>query len=394
MTVDRRGFNGSERVELYERQDGKCAMCGNDLGQGWHADHIVPVVRDGATELANGQALCARCNLMKGAKPYRGLRVWQEKCLAQWLATDSGPAAVPDFLVSACPGAGKTRLAGAVVEAELASGRANFVVVVVPTATMRRQWSSSLWDHYGIAADSRWRPNGNPVFDTYNGVKVRALVVTYASLRTSKRALPRYITDKTLVIFDEPHHMAEDATWGGDALALFGRAYRRLLLTGTPFRSDGQPIPFVSYDRDGFSAPHYDMSYGAALQSDPPIVRGIVFERMDGEITWLDSATMEQVAARFSDAVSEKAARKRNRQALDERSGWRADSLTMANDRLSLCRDQGDERAGGLVVCDNQDVARSVAAWLTSPTGCGLADDDVLLVIGLADITDRVWPCR
>ena len=39
------------------------------LQPGWHADHVKPVSAGGATEPANGQALCPRCNLEKGARP-------------------------------------------------------------------------------------------------------------------------------------------------------------------------------------------------------------------------------------------------------------------------------------------------------------------------------------
>lgn len=34
-----------QRAVLREKYGGKCAYCGNDLGERWHADHIEPVVR-------------------------------------------------------------------------------------------------------------------------------------------------------------------------------------------------------------------------------------------------------------------------------------------------------------------------------------------------------------
>lgn len=43
-------------------------MCGTRLAMSFHADHVVPFVKSGATITMNGQALCARCNLSKGAK--------------------------------------------------------------------------------------------------------------------------------------------------------------------------------------------------------------------------------------------------------------------------------------------------------------------------------------
>lgn len=56
------------RSLLYYSQDGKCAICGRDLPDDWHADHIVPWVVSQRTNVHEMQALCPRCNLQKGAK--------------------------------------------------------------------------------------------------------------------------------------------------------------------------------------------------------------------------------------------------------------------------------------------------------------------------------------
>lgn len=40
--VNRRKFNQSERAALFIHAQGKCQMCGNDLEQSWHADHVHP----------------------------------------------------------------------------------------------------------------------------------------------------------------------------------------------------------------------------------------------------------------------------------------------------------------------------------------------------------------
>jgi 5-methylcytosine-specific restriction endonuclease McrA len=42
-------------------------VSGKKLGwdDDWHADHIVPFSKGGATTVANGQVACAGCNLAK-----------------------------------------------------------------------------------------------------------------------------------------------------------------------------------------------------------------------------------------------------------------------------------------------------------------------------------------
>jgi len=64
-----RRFRPAARVALYLAAQGRCALCGEPLRPGWHADHVRPLSAGGETEPANGRALCARCNLAKGARP-------------------------------------------------------------------------------------------------------------------------------------------------------------------------------------------------------------------------------------------------------------------------------------------------------------------------------------
>jgi 5-methylcytosine-specific restriction endonuclease McrA len=64
-----RRFRPAARVALFLVAQGRCAICGEPLRPGWHADHARPVRAGGETVPANGQALCARCNLAKGARP-------------------------------------------------------------------------------------------------------------------------------------------------------------------------------------------------------------------------------------------------------------------------------------------------------------------------------------
>jgi len=67
--MDARRFSPKARVALFLAARGHCTVCGAPLQPGWHGDHVKPVSAGGATEPANGQALCPRCNLKKGARP-------------------------------------------------------------------------------------------------------------------------------------------------------------------------------------------------------------------------------------------------------------------------------------------------------------------------------------
>jgi 5-methylcytosine-specific restriction endonuclease McrA len=54
--------------KLFELQKGKCACCGQPLGEKYHMDHILPIVLGGPNEDWNIQLLRQRCNQQKHAK--------------------------------------------------------------------------------------------------------------------------------------------------------------------------------------------------------------------------------------------------------------------------------------------------------------------------------------
>ncbi|HRD94187.1 MAG TPA: HNH endonuclease signature motif containing protein [Candidatus Accumulibacter phosphatis] len=64
----KRAFNRLQKGVLAWRAGGCCQRCGGALGKPFHADYVVAFSRGGRTVTDNGQALCATCNLRKGAK--------------------------------------------------------------------------------------------------------------------------------------------------------------------------------------------------------------------------------------------------------------------------------------------------------------------------------------
>ena len=74
---------------------------------------------------------------------------------------------------------------------------------------------------------------------------------------------------RTLVILDEVHHGGDALSWGDALREAYERATRRLLLSGTPFRSDTAPIPFVEYhpDEHGIRISRTDYATATAARS-------------------------------------------------------------------------------------------------------------------------------
>lgn len=74
----------------------------------------------------------------------------------------------------------------------------------------------------------------------------QGLAATYAGVAAATNALRLLVESRrTLVILDEIHHAGDALSWGESVQEAFAPAARRLSLTGTPFRSDINPIPFV-----------------------------------------------------------------------------------------------------------------------------------------------------
>jgi len=62
-----RTISGKTRLDVFERDDYRCQMCGRTVDDGikLHIDHIVPFSKGGSSEMDNLQVLCHECNLAK-----------------------------------------------------------------------------------------------------------------------------------------------------------------------------------------------------------------------------------------------------------------------------------------------------------------------------------------
>ena len=64
-----RQFTEAMKIEAYERQNGRCAICGNEFNlYDMEADHIIPWSQGGKTTPDNCQMLCKKCNREKSDK--------------------------------------------------------------------------------------------------------------------------------------------------------------------------------------------------------------------------------------------------------------------------------------------------------------------------------------
>jgi superfamily II DNA or RNA helicase len=290
------------------------------------------------------------------------LRPWQRAAYEEYFRFPRR-----DFLLVATPGAGKTAYALTVAARLLASREVAALTVVTPTEHLKHQWAVAAAGT-GISLDSGFRNAHGAASADFTGVAVTYAQVAARPALHARRTLDR----RTLVIFDEIHHAGDALSWGEAIREAFGPARRRLALTGTPFRSDTNPIPFVTYapDADGLarSAADYVYGYGPALAD--AVVRPVIFLAYSGELRWRARVSGEtgEFAATLGEPLTADHLAQAWRAALDPAGEWIGQVLTAADRRLTeVRRDMPD--AAGLVIASDQADARAYAALLRQITG-------------------------
>ena len=286
------------------------------------------------------------------------LRGWQRRALVKYLAPQPR-----DFLAVATPGSGKTTFALRVAAELLGQRAVEQITVVVPTEHLKVQWALAAGRH-GLALDPRFSNTSPQTSPEYHGV-----LVTYAQV-AAHPTLHRVRTEqrRTLVVFDEIHHGGDAKTWGEAIRDAFSDATRRLALTGTPFRSDDNPIPFVTYTSgaDSVLRSEADHTYGYAEALADGVVRPVVFLAYSGQARWRDSAG-EEHAARLGEPLSAEQTARAWRTALDPAGEWMPAVIAAADERLRQKRTHVPD-AGGMIIASDRAAARAYAALLTRMT--------------------------
>ncbi|MBB1246227.1 DEAD/DEAH box helicase [Streptomyces durbertensis] len=285
------------------------------------------------------------------------LRAWQQAAMELYLQKQPR-----DFLAVATPGAGKTTFALTLASWLLHHHVVQQVTVVAPTEHLKKQWAEAA-ARIGIKLDPEY--SAGPVGREYHGVAVTYAGVGVRPMLHRNRCEQR----KTLVILDEIHHAGDTRSWGEACFEAFDPATRRLALTGTPFRSDTNPIPFVSYAEDGEgirrSVADYTYGYGSALADG--VVRPVIFLSYSGNMRWRTKAG-DEIEAKLGEPMTKDAISQAWRTALDPRGEWMPSVLRAADRRLTEVR-KAIPDAGALVIAADQDSARAYAKLIREITG-------------------------
>lgn len=287
------------------------------------------------------------------------LRAWQAEALQAYMASQP-----QDFLAVATPGAGKTTFALRIATELMAKGAVRRVTVVCPTEHLKTQWSESA-ARVGLTLDPDFTNAQGEEGSFFDGV-----CVTYAQVAANPGLHKRRTAARpTLVILDEIHHGGDALSWGDGIREAFQGAARRLSLTGTPFRSDDSPIPFVEYadDGDGVFRSRADYTYGYAEALRDGVVRPVMFLSYSGQMRW-QTKQGDVVEATLGEPLTKDMTGQAWRTALNPAGDWIQAVLAAADERLTAVRKSIPD-AGGLVIATDQKAARAYAERLEAISG-------------------------
>lgn len=291
------------------------------------------------------------------------LRQWQKEAMEKYRVVNK-----KTFLVNATPGAGKTSFSLALAEKLISVKQIDTVIIIVPTDHLRTQWSDAAIEK-GIFVDPSLSNKNALIPPDFTGY-----VATYAQVAMNPGIHMRRATEgdkKTLVIFDEIHHAGDGLSWGTGLEMAFSNVTRRLALTGTPFRTGDELIPFVEYERlsDGTLVSKTDYTYGYKEALADNVVRPVSFAAYSGETQWQNNAGKVLSATLGSTDLKGAKEQQAWKTALDPKGKWIAHVLSAADERLTQVRAAGMKNAGAMILASDQDTARAYAKVLEKITG-------------------------
>ena len=216
------------------------------------------------------------------------LRPWQREAIKKalhWLLEEK----VDDrFLLNVAPGAGKTICACVIAKELLGRNEIERVVVIAPREEVVRQWSR---EFATVLGRSMMKVTGQNAQIADYGTDICATWQAIEGLEDGFQALCK--NQNTLVICDEYHHAAIEATWGRGANKAFESAKYRILLSGTPIRTDGAKTVAHNDREEIIEAEEggiYTLTYGEAVKEK--YCRPATFHRHEGifDVTLADDA--------------------------------------------------------------------------------------------------------
>jgi superfamily II DNA or RNA helicase len=219
-----------------------------------------------------------------------------------------------DHLGVFVPGYGKTLLALASFVVARTMGVCDRLVVFVPRGNLRDQYAEEMarmFQWLGARPPRFCVADNDEVFLKNRSIPVVIATYQYTCGRSGNRALHEYCTQgRPLFVLDEIHHLPEESAWSN---AVGNIPYASLIgLSGTPIRSDGEPLFGVPHDvvanEDGTTSRYYRALHEVSLRdahAEGGILKRVEAHVVDYTITMVEEDTGETVEVSLAELKDE-----------------------------------------------------------------------------------------
>lgn len=362
----------SLRFALWSEADGKCKICGVELPDDWHADHIVPWSVTHETNLHDMQALCPQCNLKKGSK--MAMRKFQNEFNNAVKKISNNSCKV--IVAHVTPGGGKSRLP--VIAAKNLIGKmADKLLWVVPRDNLRTQAVESFEKtRVEFQHDFSIRASGNdvnPSRGTTGYVTTYQAIANNPDLHAQELSRSGYI-----LVLDEVQHVRDGGRWHDSTLELVDKCKLLILMSGGLERGDNLPIAYFNYNGteiDLVDKPDRKViSYSRKTALIEKAIVPIEFIHVDGQARWTDEYGIDNTVASLAEC-DENNGRKALWTALH--TDYAEELLTKTMDHYKIHREQ-NPWAQLLIVAPRIEQANRYAEYVRSKMGmeCRIAHSD------------------
>lgn len=152
------------------------------------------------------------------------------------------------FTLCAAMNSGKTDAAGMNMLVALSCFNIKFLVFVSPSGVIKEQ---VIEDFAFMGLNFSAALTNRRLVKTRLDPALDGMSCTYQQVSRFPELFRKLTSEKpTMVVMDEVHHLASELSWGDACKYAFEHSQIRMVMSGTPFRCDGNSIPFVTYEED------------------------------------------------------------------------------------------------------------------------------------------------
>ncbi len=287
-----------------------------------------------------------------------------------------------NFLVEACTSAGKTGGSLYIYESQKEAFGWRFLVVVVPSEHLKRQYAVDAQKLFGLQLYYSGRqknlgrlPTPEELQKGYQGLVVNYQWLTYSgNAEWLANALQKTLAGKVFAILDEVHHASSELSFGQACeIALPDRSVsHRLMTSGTPFRSDNNKIlgNWLTYlpatDNTFKCVPDFQYTLVNALRDG--IIPPFSFVTMDGQFTYRRDRYVYE-GKTFTNTTDEQELTDALNTAIYIDGDWVKEAILWAHKRMQRDRAKGLSECATYVRVSTIDAARKIEKRIRQITG-------------------------